>query len=749
MKKTIFFAAFFLILSAIQVRGQISYWHQTSGPEAGTLRDITIDSSGRVIVWTSGSGVYRSLDNGTTWELLNKGLPRLNMARGAALPSGYLFAYNLGIHNQLFRLNQNVAGAQWEDITPADTFKVTINDILADPNGTIYLATSERGVLRSDDNGNTWLQKNAGLIDTKPIDKEADLLAIDRNSNLFVALAYGTIWRSADHGDTWTQLPKRDPVKGNVLYALAIAANGNVIIGNHAINYVQGGQIFVSRDTGNSWDSVYRRPATTQEQKNQIDKIILLPGTDILYANVHGPTLRSLDNGITWVPMDTDKRGDEVFSMAGKGNRLFQICEPDGIFLSEDNGLNWDSKNKGLIAQFMWGVALNSRGDIFGITEFGLHRSTDNGDSWELEPEYGETYVPSLYINSKDFLYIGTDRGLFRSKDNGQTLNQLIFNRDTSLKNNTINQVGENGQGKLFCASNRDTIGFSYSTDDGDHWIRIRNLPDTAAIIKTFAFASRDTILLAGTSIGFTNFYRSVDQGAFWEALPSSIQAVSQVLIHGDGSYLALIGDANGGVYRSNDGAKNWVQIFPPSDFQQIFNQYFSMTVDDAGSIVVCTDSGIYRSATGDTHFSQWFNVSGGLTAQDFPNHYISASQVAQNHKTHVFFAASRGLGVYRSIPGLGVSADGRTVLSPVQVAVYPNPSTAQVNISFQLKEREDVRLNIYDVMGKRVQSILNATLNEGKYSEVFDGSALPSGSYMIVLQEGGRDHTNWVTITR
>src|SRR5258708_9570233 len=82
------------ITSLISADAQIPYWHQTNGPEAGTLREITIDSSGRVFVWTQGSGVYRSSDNGATWQLMNKGLPTLNMKRGASEPSAFLFAGN-------------------------------------------------------------------------------------------------------------------------------------------------------------------------------------------------------------------------------------------------------------------------------------------------------------------------------------------------------------------------------------------------------------------------------------------------------------------------------------------------------------------------------------------------------------------------------------------------------------------------------------------------------------------------------
>ncbi len=748
MKKLLYLIPVLLVFLFANSFAQYPYWHQTNGPEAGTVRDMTIDSAGRLFAWTSGSGVYRSTDSGGSWELFNRGLPTLRVTRGAASRTGFIFVFTLGINTQVFRINENIPDAKWEEITPKSNLQLTINDILCDPKGELYIATSQRGVMRSEDNGSTWIQKNTGLIDSseKPHDGSAVLLAIDTQSNLFVALGRGTIWKSADKGDTWTELT-RDPVRGNVLYALAASANGNLIIGNRSTNYTHGGQIFVSSDGGKSWDSVYRRPATTSEQKNWIDKIVLVPGSNILYANAHGPTLRSTDNGVTWVLLDTNKRGDEIFSMVGFGKLIFQLCEPDGIFLSTDSGANWTIKNKGLIAQFMWGIAINSKEDLFGITEYGLHRSTDNGNTWELKPEYGETYFPSLYINSKDFIYIGTDRGLFRSKDNGDNLQQLIFNFDTSLKNNTINQVGDNGQGKLFCATNVDTIGFQFSTNDGDTWTRIRNLPDSTSKIKTFAFASKDTVLLA--ALYKTDFYRSIDQGEHWQFLPTDLQGTTQVLIHPDGSYLSLVNNTNGGIFRSVDGAKSWQQIFPPPDFQMSFTTFFSMMIDDKGSIVVCTDSGIYRSATGDRKFNLWPNVSEGLSAQDFPNHFVNTSQVVENPRSRVFFAATRGLGVFKSIPGLGVVAEGYSPASPLKITARPNPFTAQTNISFTLEKRSEIHLNVYDILGKHVQSLFDGVLDQGNYSDSFDGSSLPSGNYLVVLNDEKQMRSVSVTLTK
>jgi photosystem II stability/assembly factor-like uncharacterized protein len=509
-----------------------------------------------------------------------------------------------------------------------------------------------------------------------------------------------------------------------------------------------GGHIYVSTDTAKTWKAVYQRPATTEEQKNNIDKIIRIPGTNVIYANAHGPTLLSMDDGLSWVPMDTEKRGDEIFSMAAKESNLFQLCEPDGIFLSNDSGKNWVSKNKGVNAEYMWGVAINSKQAVFGITEYGLWGTTDNGDNWDHKPEYGEDYNPSIFIDKKDYIFIGTNKGLFRSKDDGQTLDRIIIHiPDTtindSLKANAINQVGDDGHGKLFCASNVDSIGFLYSMDEGDHWVKIPKLPQQTQQIRAFAIASQDTILATAGISGSGNYYLSIDDGLSWKLLTDNSNVLaSQLLIHPNGAYLARV--LGSGIYISTDGAQNWGRIFPPADQSGLFKAYFYMMIDHAGNIIVCTDSGVYRSKPGS--FSQWYSVSEGLSANDVPGHFISCVGVVENPVTHVFFGATHGLGVFKSIADLGVSDKQFSPIVRNVVSAYPNPFQNKTTISFTLPRREYISLTLYDLLGRNVRSLLQGTYDEGEHIFGLDVAELAGGNYITTLRSEDGSYSSWVT---
>jgi photosystem II stability/assembly factor-like uncharacterized protein len=749
---------FIIILSAlffsVSIQAQVPFWKQTSGPPAGTVSDITVDSMGRIIIWTRGSGVYRSEDNGNSWRLINTGLPNLNMYHGAASRDGYLYGVNSARDGQLFRYNENLFSPVWEEITPyMGIVGIGINDIAVDTNGDVYLALGPKGVMRSTDHGTTWPDTSL-LVDTisispnRDFDRNVAFLSLDGQGNLLAGMARGSLFLSRDKGKTWTKLETRNPDGSNTLATMVLSPNGNIIIGTQHQHVGSGGHIYVSTDNAHSWKQVYERPVNTEEQKDDIDKIIRVPGTNIFYANAHGITLRSVDFGQTWTIQDTEKRGDEVFSMASWGNNLFQICEPDGVFLSVDNGVHWIEKDSGIIAEFMWGIAINSRNELFGITEYGLWFSSDDGDHWEHKPEYGEDYSPSVFIDKKDNIFVGTSRGLWRSKDNGENLNHIIINESDNTNQNTINQVGDNFKGKLFCASNVDSIGFVFSTDEGDSWTRITNIPNQTKPVKAFAF-SADSMLLACGSTGSTDYYLSEDDGLTWRFLSNNISMLAtQLAIHRDGSYIARMLGPLGGIFRSTDVTHSWSKIFPPSDIGQ-FKDYYSMTIDSKGRIIVCTDSGIYRSIESSSSFQQWESISTGLSANDIPGKYIQCAGVVENSSTHAYFAASRGLGVYRSAKNYGgvhrTSASGLSI----KIDCYPNPFSSQTNISFSLPARKDVALDLFDVLGRKVRSIFDGKLEAGENKFTFNGADLPNGSYLITLNIAGETSTAWITISK
>ncbi len=73
----------------------------------------------------------------------------------------------------------------------------------------------------------------------------------------------------------------------------------------------------------------------------------------------------------------------------------------------------------------------------------------------------------------------------------------------------------------------------------------------------------------------------------------------------------------------------------------------------------------------------------------------------------------------------------------PTQYALeqnYPNPFNPSTIISFGLPEAGNVKLMVFNILGQEITTLVNETMNAGKYNVQFDASNLPSGIYFYSI---------------
>ena len=68
----------------------------------------------------------------------------------------------------------------------------------------------------------------------------------------------------------------------------------------------------------------------------------------------------------------------------------------------------------------------------------------------------------------------------------------------------------------------------------------------------------------------------------------------------------------------------------------------------------------------------------------------------------------------------------------------YPNPFNPSTNVKFSIVKAGDVKVVVYDVRGREVQTLVNERLQAGTYEVTFDGSMLNSGVYFYKLTANG-----------
>ena len=84
----------------------------------------------------------------------------------------------------------------------------------------------------------------------------------------------------------------------------------------------------------------------------------------------------------------------------------------------------------------------------------------------------------------------------------------------------------------------------------------------------------------------------------------------------------------------------------------------------------------------------------------------------------------------------------------------YPNPFRTHTTLEFTLPERHDVRLVIYDVLGRRVRTLVDRSFNAGRHTMRWDGrnangQPVASGIYLGRLEVGDQRHIQRLVLVR
>ncbi len=78
----------------------------------------------------------------------------------------------------------------------------------------------------------------------------------------------------------------------------------------------------------------------------------------------------------------------------------------------------------------------------------------------------------------------------------------------------------------------------------------------------------------------------------------------------------------------------------------------------------------------------------------------------------------------------------------------YPNPFNPSTVINFDLPEKANVTLKVYNAIGQLVSTLINESMLEGSYKVTFDGKNLPSGIYFYEMNAvGGK--TNYSSVKK
>ncbi|MDZ7292991.1 MAG: T9SS type A sorting domain-containing protein [candidate division KSB1 bacterium] len=412
----------------------------------------------------------------------------------------------------------------------------------------------------------------------------------------------------------------------------------------------------------------------------------------------------------------------------------------------------WEPSSGPLASSDIRAFAINSNGHVFaGTNGGGVFRSMNNGDNWTpFNAGLANLEIISLAINSSGHIFAGTNYGgVFRSPDSSD--NWTVRNNgltDKRVRALAINQ----STGHIFAGT---PGGIFRSPDNGDNWTKI-NTGLTNKDVRSLVINPTTQDIFAGTSGG--GVFHSTNNGDIWTAvntgLPNSA-LVFALAINSSGHVFAATGD---GVYRSLDNGGNWAKVLD-FDGQTFYSLAINSTTQDIfagsghiGGFPFFSDWGdVFRSTN---NGESWTHVASGLAD------YVYA--LAINIEGYIFAGTPEG--GYRSTDNgqrwtlitfsTSVQAHERIPLEFGLHQNYPNPFNPSTTITYELPQAVEVKLVIFDLMGRHVRTLVNQRQPAGRYTITWDGrneqgEALASGVYLYQLRAGNFVQTRRMALVR
>lgn len=680
-----------LYADSSQVKGkQPGYsWRPVTVNGGGYTNFVITDPASPQVIYAGVDvgGIYKSYDSGEHWLPFNRGLvwptDRLPAALTIDPKSGNLY-FGAGGFNKggIFKLTRD--SESWELLTRKVKFnshdvKHTRgkNLIVIDPadSNVIYAGSYDDGIFKSTDGGKTWVQKGLGsrLISSivlNPSDPQIVYAAVAEKDT-----QDGGIYKSVDGGNNWKKISVSihgvfqlaiDNKKPNTIYA----ACGN-----------QG--IFKTTDGGNTWEEKNKGLEGLISSRLKLSSINFISfdidpeNTEILYTGSgkeHGQIYKSTDGGNHWRNITADKASMHP----GGWWKVQEIHWPGGRNYSA-NSLSVDPHNVKR---------------IYVSGRSGIWRSDDAGMTWHAKVKgLGATCMQKLIISSKnpDVFFVGdADWVMFRTKDGGKTFERPlkgIGNWDIE-ESKKIWQKYKGDRGMAFAidpgsdpetiylgtaGSGRNSGTVFKSTDGGETWSEAnRGLP-VASVLALETDPSNHNSLFA--ILRGHGLYKSINGGNSWEKININVHRESKkmfqevyaspILIHPKSSQIMYILEKKNGIYKTINGGKDWEIIngnLPQKGIQGMDQFVGGLALDPGNPDIVYAGlrrNGVYKTVNGGKN---WQKIT--------PSHIHHGGAISIDpFDNSVYLASVPGVGdedIEGFIPGIYKSADGGKSWFPI-----------------------------------------------------------------------------------
>ncbi|WP_246481852.1 PQQ-binding-like beta-propeller repeat protein [Natronogracilivirga saccharolytica] len=376
-------------------------------------------------------------------------------------------------------------------------------------------------------------------------------------------------------------------------------------------------------------------------------------------------------------------------------------------------------------------------GTLYGFDLEAIGDADDAGPAWERNFEDGVVHAPA--IDSEDNIIVGTQEGNLMKISFGSAGNMALLWDESVCERVTTSPVID-GAGDIY-----------FGCDDGQLY-KVDGQNGSVA----WSYPSGGTIAATPAISDYGRIYFGNDEGLLTALTLDGEKAWA---FHGDGGIQAdvlhisgttYIGTMDGFVYGFYDEGGRGGQVAAKAsatsgrnksgDTAEAGGNAAARDTSDAGDTTAAGDISEARdsSAAGDKSES-------GDTAE------VAVQASAPQWGTYMGNNRRTGWASDQDDPtATEAESDRRDIPSEFKLSQnYPNPFNPVTQIEYELPSEAHVRLEVYNMLGQRVQVLVDEQQSPGAHTAEFDGTALASGVYLYRIVADGFVKTRKMTMVK
>jgi photosystem II stability/assembly factor-like uncharacterized protein len=582
----------------------------------------------------------------------------------------------------------------------------------------VYFGSNGACVFTSD-GGNTYTIKS-GYPDC-PVMYGMDF----RDEQVGLVAGTGTgnegIYKTSDGAVTWQQksnLTVNDVLWWNDSVALAIA----------------GTQIYRSTDEGETWNFYSSGITTGLLELERIDN------TSLAGISGKGDVWRSANGGLTWThvfdgPGDLPIPWSIHFSDSQHG---WVVGQSGFMYSSIDGGLTWQQVSNGCGAQI---TALEMLNTNFGMAvgENGYVFKTTNGGNWwdvqKLEVTgqiFGrdESLHGISVVDANVAVAAGPGGTVFRTLNGGLTWQSIGYPNlpgDFWIEDVKFTDMNNGWIVGLDQGFGGDKSVYK-TTDGGLTWTQ--PISDGAFMVAVdFPDALHGYIATLHSSYRYTT-----DGGASWQSgnyPPYFMTPTVSDIDFIDANNGWVVG-WDGFVTHTSDGGATWA------------NQDIGTITDHLFSVQVISPTEVWasgREADLSMNGVLYHSIDGGATwTREITTPYPYWGYALAATPSRLWFAGYEGIIYTKDITTGIYSEQLQHALQALQA--WPNPFNNSTSINYIVSNTADVKLTIFDMLGKEVAVLVNENKKGGMYKVSWNPAHVQPGIYYCQFVEGKKAQT-------